>query len=143
MLYVPTGSGEFLSKDAVEVMEYNQTTSNPILFDDMLKSKYKMHQKAKCSEIFGFTTRTLTHEECVKFEIDSSKKYQIITSIEMDSIAAITGLKIGDILIGMYDSDVAPREIVDFVDEDALYNIHRNKSYTNQTYLYICFRVLR
>jgi hypothetical protein len=44
MLYLP--SGRNLSKDAVEVMEYNQITSNPILFDEMLKSKYKMHEKA-------------------------------------------------------------------------------------------------
>lgn len=141
MLYLP--SGRNLSKDAVEVMEYNQIASNPILFDEMLKSKYKMHEKAKCSEIFGFTTRTLTYEESVKFEIDSSKKYQIITNIDVDSIASITGLKVGDILIGMYDSDIVPREIFDFVDEDALYNVYRNKSYTSQTYLYICFRVLR
>ena len=56
-------------------------TDNPILFDDMLNNKYKMHQKAKCSEIFGFSTRILTHEECVKFKIDSSKKYISLFSI--------------------------------------------------------------
>ncbi|NDB36377.1 MAG: hypothetical protein EB023_13795, partial [Flavobacteriia bacterium] len=97
----------------------------------------------KCSTIFGFTTRTLTPEECIKFEIDSSKEYQMITSIENDSIALISGLKIGDILIGIYNTNARIRQLFDFVDEDTLYNIYGNKLFDNRTILYICFNVLR
>lgn len=129
-----------LSKDAVD---YINTISNPILFDEMLRDKERRDKKAKCSEIFGFIIRKLTPEECVKFEIDSSKEYQIITSIENESIASICGLKIGDILIGIYNTNGRIRQIFDFVDEDSLYNIYGNKLFRDRTILYVCFRILR
>ena len=133
-----------LSKDAVEAIDYNQIMSDPILFDKMLRDEAKRNKKAKCSEIFGFTTRTLTAEECTKFQIDSSKNYQIIINIEPGSIASINGLKIGDILIGMYNNYIGTRPVIyDFVDEDALYNLNGNSRYNDRTMLYIHFRVLR
>ena len=144
MLYYDS-SGRNLSKDAVEAIEYNQTTSDPILFDELLRHEEMRAKKVKCSEIFGFTIRKLTHEECVKFKIDSSKEYQIITNIEPDSIASINGLKIGDVLIGLYNYHfIAPQVVIhDFVDEDALYNLNANNRRTDITILYIRFRVLR
>ena len=86
-----------LTKSATD---YIDAISNPILFDEVLRDKDRRDKKVKCSKIFGFTTRTLTPEECIKFEIDSLKKYQMITSIENESIALISGLKIGDIGLG-------------------------------------------
>ena len=129
-----------LSKDATD---YIDTISDPILFDAMLRDKENRDKPAKCSEIFGFTIRKLTSEECVKFEIDSSKEYQIITGIKPESVASISGLKIGDILIGIYNTNGLIRQIFDFVDEDALYNIYGNKLFDTRTILYISFRVLR
>ena len=129
-----------LTKDAID---YIDTISDPILFDEMLREKDKRDRQAKCSEIFGFTIRKLTPDECVKFKLDSSKNYQIIISIETESVASISGLKIGDILIGIYNTNGQIRQLFDFVDEDALYNIYGNKLFDNRTIIYISFRVLR
>ena len=45
MLY--SRKGRDLSKDAVESIEYDQITSDPILFDEMLRDKEKRGTKAK------------------------------------------------------------------------------------------------
>ena len=129
-----------LTKDAID---YIDTISDPILFDEMLREEDKRDKQAKCSEIFGFTMRKLTPDEYVKFKLDSSKNYQIITSIEPESVASVVGLKVGDVLIGVYNTNGQIRQLFDFVDEDALYNIYGNKLFDKRTILYISFRVLR
>ena len=129
-----------LTKDAID---YIDTISDPILFDEMLRDKDKRDKQARCSEIFGFTMRKLTPDECVKFKLDSSKNYELITSIEQESVASVVGLKVGDVLIGVYNTNGQIRQLFDFVDEDALYNIYGNKLFDKMTILYISFRVLR
>ena len=129
-----------LTKDAID---YIDTISDSILFDEMLREEDKRDKQAKCSEIFGFTMRKLSPDECVKFKLDSSKNYRIITSIETESVASVVGLKVGDVLIGVYNTNGQIRQLVDFVDEDALYNIYGNKLFDKRTILYINFRVLR
>jgi hypothetical protein len=129
-----------MSKSAID---YIETISHPILFDEMLRDEEKRHEKAKCSEIFGFTIRVLTPGECTTFNLDSSKDYYIITSIENGSVASIVGLKVGDVLIGVYNTNGRIRQIFDFVNEDALYNINGNRLFNDRTILYLCFRVLR
>ena len=129
-----------LTKDAID---YIDTISDPILFDEMLREEDKRDKQAKCSEIFGFTIRKLSPDECVKFKLDTSKNYQIITSIGTESVASVVGLKVGDVLIGVYNTNGQIRQLVDFVDEDALYNIYGNKLFDKRTILYINFRVLR
>ena len=131
---------DHMSKSAID---YIETISPPILFDDMLRDQDKRHEKAKCSEIFGFDLRVLTPGECTTFNLDSSKDYFIITSIENGSVAFIIGLKVGDVLIGVYNTNGIIRQIFDFVDEDALYNINGNRLFNDRTILYLCFRVLR
>lgn len=91
-----------LTKDAID---YIDTISDPILFDEMLREEDKRDKQAKCSEIFRFTIRKLSPDECVKFKLDSSKNYQIITSIETESVASVVGLKVGDVLIGVYNTN--------------------------------------
>ena len=129
-----------ISKTAID---YIETISRPILFNEMLRDEEKRHEKAKCSEIFGFAIRVLTSGECTTFNLDSSKNYYIITSIGNGSVASIIGLKVGDVLIGVYNTDGVIRQIFDFVDEDALYNINGNRLFNDRTILYLCFRVLR
>jgi hypothetical protein len=129
-----------LTKDAID---YIDTISDSILFDEMLREEDKRDKQAKCSEIFGFTIRKLSPDECVKFKLDTSKNYQIITSIGTESVASVVGLKVGDVLIGVYNTNGQIRQLVDFVDEDALYNIYGNKLFDKRTILYINFRVLR
>ena len=131
---------DHMSKSAID---YIETISPPILFDDMLRDEDKRHEKAKCSEIFGFDLRVLTPGECTTFNLDSSKDYFIITSIENGSVASIIGLKVGDVLIGVYNTNGRIRQIFDFVDEDALYNMNGNRLFNDRTILYLCFRVLR
>ena len=131
---------DHMSKSAID---YIETISPPILFDDMLRDQDKRHEKAKCSEIFGFDLRVLTPGECTTFNLDSSKDYFIITSIENGSVAFIIGLKVGDVLIGVYNTNGIIRQIFDFVDEDALYNMNGNRLFNDRTILYVCFRVLR
>ena len=128
-----------INEGAIDYIE----TIVPILFDELLRDKDERDKKVKCSEIYGFTIRLLTPEECVKFELDSSKNYNIITSMEAGSVASIVGLKVGDILIGVYNTNGRIRQIFDFVDEDAMYNIYGNKLFDKRTILYNCFRILR
>ena len=114
---------EFVNHMSKSAIDYIETVSRPILFDEMLRDEEKRHEKAKCSEIFGFTIRVLTSGECTTFNLDSSKNYYIITSIVNGSVASIIGLKVGDVLTGVYNTDGRIIQIFDFVDEDALYNV--------------------
>ena len=49
----------------------------------------------------------------------------------------------GDVIIGMYNSDNIVKQLLDYNDDEALYNLNGNMVYDNRTILYINIRVSR
>lgn len=126
-----------------QVEEQKKTKLNSTLLDKIINDKTTQTQKAKFSEITGFSLRPLTNAENTKFELDTLKTYYIITRISCGSIASIVGFKVGDIIIGMFNTDGFYYQIFDYNDEDALYNVNGNHSMDDKTILYINIRVMR
>ena len=132
-----------LIEKEVERLKIKNSISNSTLFDEVLHDKNKRSEKQKCSEILSFTLRKLSPTELTKFGLDTTKTYYIIDGIQCDSVAAIVGFKVGDIIIGMYNTDGNVKELLDYNDEEALYNSNGNDIYDDRTILYINIRVLR
>ena len=125
------------------VEEQKKIKLNSTLLDKIINDKTTQTKKAKLSEIIGFSVRPLTDAENIKFELDTLKTYYIITRISCGSVASIVGFKVGDIIIGMFNTNGAYYQIFDFNDEDALYNVNGNHSMDDKTILYISIRVMR
>jgi len=125
------------------IEEKKKSKFNSSLFDKTINDKTTQTKKAKLSEIIGFSLRPLTQTEITKFELDTFKTYYIITRISCRSIASIVGFKVGDILIGMFNTNGLHYQIFDYNDEDALYNVNGNHSIDDKTILYISIRVMR
>ena len=125
------------------VEEQKKIKLNSTLLDKIINDKTTQTKKAKFSEITGFSLRPLTDAENIKFELDTLKTYYIITRILCGSIASIVGFKVGDIIIGMFNTDGFHYQIFDYNDEDALYNVNGNHSMDDKTILYISIRVIR
>ena len=130
-------------ENEVKRLKIKNSISNSTLFDEVLHDKIKRSEKQKCSEILGFTLRKLSPTELTKFGLDATKTFYIIDSVSCGSVAAIVGFKVGDIIIGMYNTDGNVRELFDYNDEEALYNSNGNDIYDDRTILYINIRVLR
>ena len=126
-----------------QVEEQKKTKLNSTLLDKIINDKTTQTQKAKFSEITGFSLRPLTDDEHIKFELDTLKQYYMITRILCGSVASIVGFKVGDILIGMFNTNGRNYQIFDYNDEDALYNVNGNHSMDDKTILYISIRVMR
>jgi hypothetical protein len=125
------------------IEEKTKSKFNSTLFDKIINDKKTQTKKAKLSEIIGFSLRPLTQTEIIKCELDAFKTYYIIISISCRSIASIVGFKVGDILIGMFNTNGLHHQIFDYNDEDALYNVNGNHSIDDKTILYISIRVMR
>jgi hypothetical protein len=121
----------------------NSLSSNSIFFGRILNDKIKRKEKQKCSEILGFTLRQLSVNELTKFKLDTTKKYYIIDGMKCESLAAIIGFKVGDIIIGMYNTNNFTKQLFEYVDEDALYNLNGNLLDNTKTILYISISVIR
>ena len=132
---------EFKIEKLVE--EQKKTKLNSTLLDKIINDKTTQTKKAKFSEITGFSLRPLTNAENIKFELDTLKTYYIITRILCGSLASIVGFKVGDILIGMFNTNGRNYQIFDYNDEDALYNVNGNHSMDDKTILYMSIRVMR
>ena len=126
-----------------QVEEQKKTKLNSTLLDKIINDKTTQTKKAKFSDITGFSLRPLTDAENIKFELDTLKTYYIITRISCGSVASIVGFKVGDIIIGMFNTDGFYYQIFDYNDEDALYNVNGNHSMDDKTILYISIRVIR
>jgi hypothetical protein len=125
------------------VEEQKKIKLNSTLLDKIINDKTTQTKKAKFSDITGFSLRPLTDAENIKFELDTLKTYYIITRISCGSVASIVGFKVGDIIIGMFNTDGFHYQIFDYNDEDALYNVNGNHSMDDKTILYISIRVIR
>ena len=126
-----------------QIEEQKKIKLNSTLLDKIINDKTTQTKKAKFSDITGFSLRPLTDAENIKFELDTLKTYYIITRISCGSVASIVGFKVGDIIIGMFNTDGFYYQIFDYNDEDALYNINGNHSMDDKTILYISIRVIR
>ena len=104
-------------ENEVKRLKIKNSISNSTLFDEVLHDKIKRSEKQKCSEILGFTLRKLSPTELTKFGLDATKTFYIIDSVSCGSVAAIVGFKVGDIIIGMYNTDGNVRELFDYNDE--------------------------
>jgi hypothetical protein len=136
----------FVDSKKLEIEELkikNSLSSNSIFFGRILTDKIKRKEKQKCSEILGFTLRQLSVNELTKFKLDTTKKYYIIDGIKCESLAAILGFKVGDIIVGMYNTNNITKQLFDYVDEDALYNLNGNLLDDTKTILYIAISVIR
>jgi len=136
----------FVDSKKLEIEELkikNSLSSNSIFFGRILNDKIKRKEKQKCSEILGFTIRQLSVNELTKFKLDTTKKYYIIDGIKCESLAAIIGFKVGDIIVGMYNTNNITKQLFDYVDEDALYNLNGNLLDDTKTILYIAISVIR
>jgi len=130
-------------EDEVKKLKIKNSISNSTLFDGILHDKNKRSEKQKCSEILGFTLRELSPTELTKFGLDSTKTFYIIDSISCESVAAIVGFKLGDVIVGMYNTNNVVKELLDYDDDEALYNLKGNATHDDSTILYINIRVLR
>ena len=126
-----------------QIEEQKKIKLNSTLLDKIINDKTTQTKKAKFSDITGFSLRPLTDAENIKFELDTLKTYYIITRISCGSVASIVGFKVGDIIIGMFNTDGFYYQIFDYNDEDALYNVNGNHSMDDKTILYISIRVIR
>ena len=130
-------------EDEVKKLKIKNSISNSTLFDGILTDKTKRSEKQKCSEILGFTLRELSTTESTKFGLSATKTYYIIDGISCESVAAIIGFKVGDVIIGMYNTDGNVKEFLDYNDNEALYNSKGNAVHNDRTILYINIKVLR
>lgn len=133
-------------ENEVKRLKVKNSISNSTLFDEILNDKQKRSEKQKCSEILGFTLRKLSPTELTKFGLDTTKIFYIIDSVSCESVAAIVGFKVGDIIIGMYNSDGNVKELLDYNDEEVLYNLKGNSIYDDKNtslYKYKSFKICR
>ena len=129
-------------ENEVERLKIKNSISNSTFFE-ILHDKKKQSEKQKCSVILGFTLRELSPTELTKFVLDATKTFFIIDGISCGSIAAIIGFKVGDVIVGMYNSDNIVKELLNYDDDEALYNLKGNMIYNDKTILYISLKVLR
>ena len=129
-------------ENEVEKLKIKNSISNSTFFE-ILHDKKKQSEKQKCSVILGFTLRELSPTELTKFVLDATKTFFIIDGISCGSIAAIIGFKVGDVIVGMYNSDNIVKELLNYDDDEALYNLKGNMIYNDKTILYISLKVLR
>ena len=130
-------------ENEVKRLKIKNSISNSTFFDGVLHDKQKRSEKQKCSEMLGFTLRKLSPTELTNFGLDTTKIFFIIDDVLCGSVAAIIGFKVGDVIVGMYNSDNIVKELFDYDDDEALYNLKGNMRYNNRTILYISLRVLR
>jgi hypothetical protein len=134
---------ERLIENEAKKLKIKKSISNSTLFDEVLHDKKKQSEKQKCSEILDFTLRELSPSESTKFGLDTTKTFYIIDGVSCGSVAAIFGFKVGDIIVGMYNTNGNVKELFNYNDEEALYNLKGNNIYDDRTLLYINIRVLR
>ena len=126
----------------VKKLKIKNSISNSTLFDEILNDRETRSEKQKCSEILGFTLRELSPTESTKFGLDTTKTFYIIDGVSCGSVAEIIGFKVGDIIIGMYNSNNTVKQLFDYDDDEALYNLKGN-TFNDRTILYINIRVFR
>ena len=126
----------------VKKLKIKNSISNSTLFDEILNDRETRSEKQKCSEILGFTLRELSPTESTKFGLDTTKTFYIIDGVSCGSVAEIIGFKVGDIIIGMYNSNNTVKQLFDYDDDEALYNSKGN-TFNDRTILYINIRVFR
>jgi len=129
----------------VKRLKIKNPISNSILFDEILNDKEKRNEKQKCSEILGFTfrERELSSTELTNFGFNAMKTFYIIDGVSCGSVAEIIGFKVGDVIIGMYNSDNNAKQLLDYNDDEALYNLKGNMLFNDKTILYINIRIFR
>ena len=127
----------------IKEMGIKNPISNSTLFDEILNDKIERSKKQKCSEILGFTFRELFPTELTKFGFDTTKTFYIIDGIFCESVAEIIGFKVGDIIIGMYNTNNSVKQLLDYNDGEALYNSKGNVLFDKRTILYINIKVFR
>ena len=127
----------------IKEMKIKNSISNYALLDEILNDKNKRSVKQNCSEVLGFTFRKLTPTELTNFGFDATKTFYIIDSVSCGSVAEIIGFKVGDVIIGMYNSNNTTKQLLDYNDEEALYNLKGNLYFDDKTILYINISVFR
>ena len=98
-------------ENEVKRLKIKNSISNSTFFDEILNDKKKQSEKQKCSEILGFTLRELSPTESTNFGLDTTKTFYIINGISCESVAAVVGFKVGDVIIGMYNTDENFKEL--------------------------------
>jgi len=127
----------------IKEMKIKNSISNYALLDEILNDKNKRSVKQNCSEVLGFTFRKLSPTELTNFGFDATKTFYIIDSVSCGSVAEIIGFKVGDVIIGMYNSNNTTKQLLDYNDEEALYNSKGNLYFDDKTILYINISVFR
>ena len=92
-------------RNKIKKMKIKNSISDYALFDEILNDKIKRSEKQNCSKMLGFTFRKLSPIELTNFGFDATKTFYIIDSVSCGSVAEIIGLKVGDVIIGMYNSE--------------------------------------